>query len=54
MKKEIDLISKKPKLAYVGMEKITAVEAVPTQVIIESLVNQGTQGIGCIKPYPVI
>lgn len=33
MKKEIKLTPKKPKLAYLGMEKVTPVEAVPTQVI---------------------
>lgn len=33
MKKQIDLTPKKPKLAYVGMNKKTLVEAVPTQVV---------------------
>lgn len=33
MKKEIDLTKKKPKLAYVGMDEKTLVEAVPTQVV---------------------
>src|SRR3989344_1236346 len=33
MKKEIELKPKKPKLAYVGMDKKTLVEAVPTQVV---------------------
>ncbi|MFA5348982.1 MAG: site-specific DNA-methyltransferase [Candidatus Paceibacterota bacterium] len=33
MKKEIELQSKKPKLAYIGMDKKTVVEAVPTQVV---------------------
>ena len=33
MKKEIELKPKKPKLAYVGMDKKTVAEAVPTQVV---------------------
>lgn len=33
MKKEIELKPKKPKLAYVGMDKRTIAEAVPTQVV---------------------
>ncbi len=33
MKKEIELQVKKPRLAYVGMDKKTLVEAVPTQVV---------------------
>ena len=33
MKKEIELNPKKPKLAYIGMDKRTLVEAVPTQVV---------------------
>lgn len=33
MKKQIELKAKKPKLAYVGMDKKTLVEAVPTQVV---------------------
>ncbi len=33
MKKEIEIKSKKPRLAYVGMDRKTAVEAVPTQVV---------------------
>lgn len=33
MKKDIELQPKKPKLAYVGMDKKTLVEAVPTQVV---------------------
>lgn len=33
MKKQIDLQSKKPRLAYVGMDKKTLTEAVPTQVV---------------------
>ncbi len=33
MKKEIELKPKKPKLAYVGMDKKTLAEAVPTQVV---------------------
>ncbi len=33
MKKEIEIKLKKPRLAYVGMDRKTAVEAVPTQVV---------------------
>src|SRR3989344_7883891 len=33
MKKEIEIKRTKPRLAYAGMEKVTPVEAVPTQVI---------------------
>lgn len=33
MKKEIELKPKKPRLAYVGMDKKTVAEAVPTQVV---------------------
>lgn len=33
MKKQIDIKPKKPKLAYIGMDKKTLVEAVPTQVV---------------------
>ncbi len=33
MKKEVELQPKKPKLAYVGMDKKTLAEAVPTQVV---------------------
>jgi len=33
MKKQIELKHKKPRLAYVGMDKKTLVEAVPTQVV---------------------
>lgn len=33
MKKEIELKPKKPKLAYVGMDNKTLIEAVPTQVV---------------------
>lgn len=33
MKKEIEIKPKKPKLAYVGMDKKTLAEAVPTQVV---------------------
>ena len=33
MKKEIELRPKKPKLAYIGMDKKTVIEAVPTQVV---------------------
>jgi len=33
MKKEIELKPKKPKLAYIGMDKKTIAEAVPTQVV---------------------
>ena len=33
MKKQIEIKSKKPRLAYVGMDKKTVAEAVPTQVI---------------------
>src|SRR3989344_1956961 len=33
MEKEIELKPKKPKLAYVGMDKKTIAEAVPTQVV---------------------
>jgi len=33
MKKEIEIKPKKPKLAYVGMDKKTIIEAVPTQVV---------------------
>lgn len=33
MKKQIEIKPKKPRLAYVGMDKKTATEAVPTQVI---------------------
>ena len=33
MKKQIEIKPKKPRLAYVGMEKKTVVESVPTQVV---------------------
>src|SRR3990167_11253492 len=33
MKKEIELKPKKPKLAYIGMDRKTIAEAVPTQVV---------------------
>src|SRR3989344_7737556 len=33
MKKQIEIKPKKPRLAYVGMEKKTVIESVPTQVV---------------------
>ena len=33
MKKQIDIKPKKPRLAYIGMDKKTVIEAVPTQVV---------------------
>src|SRR3990167_11246262 len=33
MRKQVDLKPKKPRLAYIGMDKKTVIEAVPTQVV---------------------